>query len=48
MLYHSDYLKGVTEKVVEDLKGHELWTNKDLAISVYHTEDGTSTPKFDF
>lgn len=38
--YHSEYLKEATEKVMEDLKGEELWTAKDIAIPVYHTEDG--------
>ena len=38
--YHSDYLKDVTEKVMEDLSGEELWTPKDITIPVYHTEDG--------
>lgn len=41
--YHSHYLEGVTEKLfAEDLGGKELWVPKDLAIPVYHTEDGTS------
>lgn len=40
--YHSSYLDGVTEKVFEtDLQGQELWTPADLAIPVYHTEDGS-------
>jgi malonyl CoA-acyl carrier protein transacylase len=38
--YHSEYLNGATDKVVEDLKD-ELWTGSDLAIPVYHTESGT-------
>ena len=37
--YHSDYLGGATDKVVADLKD-ELWIGSDLAIPVYHTEDG--------
>ena len=42
--YHSHYLEGATKKVFEeDLGGKELWTPKDLAIPVYHTEDGTHT-----
>ncbi|KAI5122922.1 hypothetical protein M0805_007600 [Coniferiporia weirii] len=39
--YHSEYLKGATEKVLEDLQGDELWTSADIAIPVYHTEDGS-------
>lgn len=40
--YHSSYLEGVTEKVFNtDLQGKELWTPADLAIPVYHTENGT-------
>ncbi len=38
--YHSDYLTGATEKVMQDLEGEELWKAKDLVIPVYHTEDG--------
>ena len=37
--YHSDYLKGMTEKVMQDLGG-ELWDIKELAIPVYHIENG--------
>ncbi|OCF76033.1 fatty acid synthase subunit beta [Kwoniella mangroviensis CBS 8886] len=40
--YHSSYLTGATEKLVqEDLNGQELWSTSDLAIAIYHTEDGT-------
>lgn len=39
--YHSDYLKDVSEKVIKDLQDEELWTPADLAIPVFHTEDGT-------
>lgn len=40
--YHSTYLTGQTEKMFsEDLGGAELWEAKDLAIPVYHTENGT-------
>ncbi|KAK0450204.1 fatty acid synthase [Armillaria borealis] len=40
--YHSDYLKGATEKVlVEDLAGEELWTVEDLKVPVFNTEDGS-------
>ena len=39
--YHSPYLDGVSEKVCTiDLEGEELWTAEDLAIPVYHTENG--------
>lgn len=39
--YHSTYLEGVTEKVTQiDLQGVDLWKPEDLAIPVYHTEDG--------
>ena len=38
--YHSDYMNGATEKVMDDLKNEELWNSKDLAIPVYHTENG--------
>lgn len=38
--YHSEYLRGATERVLEDFKGQELWEPSDLAVPVYHTEDG--------
>lgn len=39
--YHSDYLKEATTKLCEeDLKGDELWTAKDLKISVFATDTG--------
>ena len=39
--YHSEYLAGVAEKVLnEDLKGVELWKSGDLRIPVYNTDDG--------
>jgi fatty acid synthase subunit beta len=39
--YHSDYIAGATEKVVEeDLDGDELWDAEELEIPVYNTEDG--------
>lgn len=39
--YHSPYLDGVSEKVCTvDMEGEELWTAEDLAIPVYHTENG--------
>jgi fatty acid synthase subunit alpha, fungi type/fatty acid synthase subunit beta, fungi type len=41
--YHSNYLKDAAAKVVDiDLEGDELWTPDQLAIAVYHTEDGRS------
>ena len=39
--YHSQYMAGATDKVMEDLKNEELWTPADLKIPVYHTESGT-------
>ena len=39
--YHSKYLEGLTEKVYQDMGGEELWTQADLSIPVYNTEDGT-------
>ena len=39
--YHSEYLAGATEKLIEeDLEGEELWRAKDIKIPVYNTEDG--------
>ncbi|KAF9490473.1 fatty acid synthetase alpha subunit [Pleurotus eryngii] len=38
--YHSKYMEGASDKVMEDL-GEELWTGDDLGIPVYNTEDGT-------
>jgi hypothetical protein len=39
--YHSEYLAGATEKLIEeDLEGEELWSAKDIKIPVYNTEDG--------
>ena len=41
--YHSPYLQGATDKLFEeDLGDQELWTPQDLAMPVYHTEDGMS------
>lgn len=37
--YHSQYLVGQTEKLVQDI-GEELWSASDLAIGIYNTEDG--------
>ncbi|PFH52946.1 hypothetical protein AMATHDRAFT_138867 [Amanita thiersii Skay4041] len=39
--YHSDYLQGVSDKVVSDLEGEELWQPEDLKIPVFNTEDGS-------
>ncbi|KAJ6477506.1 fatty acid synthase, partial [Mycena sanguinolenta] len=39
--YHSGYLAGATEKLIEDLGGEELWKTGDLKIPVFNTEDGT-------
>ena len=42
--YHSTYLKGATEEMFEDdLETEELWSPKDLAIPVFHTENGAHT-----
>ena len=39
--YHSAYLTGATQKVIEkDLAGQDVFTPRDLAIPVYNTEDG--------
>ena len=44
--YHSDYLAGATDRVFDiDLEKEELWTAKDLAIPVYHTETGGFAPQ---
>ena len=37
---HSKYLHGITESVMNDLDGIELWSAADMGISVYSTEDG--------
>ncbi|KAJ3540249.1 hypothetical protein NM688_g6254 [Phlebia brevispora] len=40
--FHSPYLTGVTDTLFEeDLGGKELWTQQELGIPVYHTEDGS-------
>jgi fatty acid synthase subunit alpha len=39
--YHSEHLSGVTENVMSDLKGVELWEAADLGVGVYNTEDGS-------
>lgn len=45
--YHSEYLKKAPMKVMEiDLNGEELWNPDQLAVAVYHTEDGM--PRFFF
>jgi fatty acid synthase subunit alpha len=38
--YHSEYLGGVTEMVMSDLEGVELWQGTYLGVGVYNTEDG--------
>ena len=39
--FHSEYLANATDKFcTEDLGGEELWTTKELGISVYNMEDG--------
>jgi fatty acid synthase subunit alpha, fungi type len=43
--YHSDYLTGVTEAVMQDLDCVELWKPEDLGISVFNTEDGSDLCK---
>lgn len=40
--YHSDYLGGVTDIVVDEDLEEELWVPSDLKIPVYHTETGES------
>jgi fatty acid synthase subunit alpha len=44
--YHSEYLDGTTEQLVEDDIEEELWAASDLKIPVYNTEDGTSSRVF--
>ncbi|TFK33214.1 fatty acid synthase [Crucibulum laeve] len=39
--YHSEYLKGATEKLIGEDLGEELWKAADLKIPVYNTEDGS-------
>ncbi|KAF8638240.1 hypothetical protein AX17_002262 [Amanita inopinata Kibby_2008] len=39
--YHSGYLHGAVEKVLEDLGEEELWQSSDLKIPVFNTEDGS-------
>ena len=38
--YHSKYLADVTDDVMDDLENVELWKKEDLAIPVFHTENG--------
>ena len=38
--YHSKYLADVTDEVMDDLEGQELWKKEDLGIPVYHTDNG--------
>jgi hypothetical protein len=45
--YHSDYLPGTTDKVFDiDLEGKELWTPDELAVPVFHTENGACVACF--
>ncbi|KAH9950013.1 fatty acid synthase [Amylocystis lapponica] len=40
--YHSHYLEGVTEKMLqEDLGGEEVWKPEELGIPVFNTENGS-------
>ncbi|KAF5382044.1 hypothetical protein D9615_004428 [Tricholomella constricta] len=39
--YHSEYLQGATEQLVNEDLGEELWNSQDLKIPVYNTEDGS-------
>ncbi|RDB25744.1 Fatty acid synthase subunit alpha [Hypsizygus marmoreus] len=39
--YHSEYLVGATEKLVDEDLGEELWQAQDLKIPVFNTEDGS-------
>ena len=40
--FHSVYMEGASEKLMqEDLDGEELWRPEDLAIPVYHTQNGS-------
>ncbi|TFK27788.1 fatty acid synthetase alpha subunit [Coprinopsis marcescibilis] len=40
--YHSDYLSGLTQRLIsEDLEDEEFWNAEDLKIPVYNTEDGS-------
>ncbi|KAF8632253.1 hypothetical protein AX15_002000 [Amanita polypyramis BW_CC] len=43
--YHSEYLRGVTDSVLKDLEGEELWQPNDLKIPVLNTEDGSDMRK---
>jgi fatty acid synthase subunit beta len=43
--YHSPYLVGATQKVVEqDLKGEEVFTTSQPSMAIYNTENGKFTP----
>ena len=42
--YHSPYLQGATEKLVQqDLDGQDLFSVKDISMAIYNTETGEST-----
>ncbi|EIW57289.1 fatty acid synthase [Trametes versicolor FP-101664 SS1] len=45
--YHSKYLADVADEVMDDLEGKELWSKEDLAIPVYHTENGSDLRSVD-
>ncbi|OJT02257.1 Fatty acid synthase subunit alpha [Trametes pubescens] len=45
--YHSKYLADVADEVIDDLEGKELWSKEDLAIPVYHTENGSDLRSVD-
>lgn len=38
--FHSDYLTGVTDRILGDINEAELWSPKDLGIAIYNTENG--------
>ncbi|KAG6813968.1 hypothetical protein H0H92_005223, partial [Tricholoma furcatifolium] len=43
--YHSQYLEGATDQLVNVDLGEELWQPQDLKIPVFHTEDGSDLRK---
>lgn len=46
--YHSDYLIGATEKVMQqDFQQNELWRASDLKTTVRNTFDGSDMSKYD-
>jgi hypothetical protein len=46
--YHGEHLSGITENVMNDLKGVELWEAADLGVGVYNTEDGLYPFHFEY